>query len=171
MAAAGSTSLSDAIPTLRAFYRASPCCLYARFSQPFRDAYPYLEQVDDRVCMFLREAGRQAAITNMPFDNILAQIKSSLPRGLHRPNVDVLAYVAQLSGLLKEHLEGGGANSVIQTTRQLKSVRLPAQASARPTRSCNEKRPYITWRNRQFNRWRNDNLGAHGQRCRISSLR
>ena len=125
---------------LQDFYNANVCCLDEFFSEPFMLAYPSLHSIDEPAWRLLREAGRRCNVTNMPFENLLSQMKASVGYGRRAPTIETLGYVAELSALIKDHVAQGFKNHVVQTRSDMQKGGLPLQAN-RSVRAKRRARP------------------------------
>ncbi|CAK0899533.1 unnamed protein product, partial [Prorocentrum cordatum] len=172
-ARAAADSVDSAMPVLREFYAAKSCCLDEFFSEPFRTACPTIDHIDGPAWQFLQQAGRRCNVTNMPLENLLAQMKSSLGQTKKKPSVETLAYVAELSSLMKDHLAKGFKNSVVQKRSEMQNGGVPLEADSthRARRLARPKpmvaRPDMAWRNIKYNQWKREHPGSTPEERRV----
>jgi hypothetical protein len=94
---------------LESFFSAPACCLDTWVSEPLRSRTTCPADLKSpQIASLLRELShRLAKTTNMQLENLLSEVKASVPKGKQTAYGEKTAYLSHLSQLMKQHLQRG----------------------------------------------------------------
>jgi len=142
-----------------------PCCLDQCVSEPLRLRYPTVEALPaDVLDSLVEHLVNMLQETNMTRENLLSFFKSAgRGRSQRRPLVERYTYAAELAVLLKDHMDRGNENPLVETRSEIIAAGVPVKArftgkQKRGTAGL-PSRGDVVWRNVKVAEWQREHPG------------